>query len=74
MKILARINKYLISAKSKYYGYSNKLVIDKMKGETVGVVIKTFVGLKSKIYLLCIQRLWVQIQLQSLKLQILHLC
>ena len=34
------------SAKSKYYDDSNKLVVDKMNGETTGPSIKQFVGLK----------------------------
>ena len=38
------------SAKSKYYDDSNKLVVSKMKDETVGVAIKEFVGSKPKIY------------------------
>ena len=33
----------LYSAKSKYYGYSKKLVVGKMKGETGGVAIEEFV-------------------------------
>ena len=40
------------STKSRYYDDSNKLVIGKMKGETGGVTIEEFVGLKSKMYLL----------------------
>ena len=36
------------STKSKYYDNSNKLVVDKMKDETAGVVIKEFFGLKPK--------------------------
>ena len=39
------------STKSKYYNNSNKLVVGKMKDETVGVAIKEFVRLKPKIYL-----------------------
>ena len=38
------------STKSKYYDDSNKLVIGKMKDETVGVGIKEFLGLKPKIH------------------------
>ena len=38
------------STKSKYYDNSNKLVVGKMKDETVGVVIGEFVRLKPKIY------------------------
>ena len=38
------------STKSKYYGNSKKLVIDKMKDETAGVAFEYFVGLKPKIY------------------------
>ena len=38
------------SAKSKYYDYSIKLVVGKMKDETAGVAIKGFVGSKPKIY------------------------
>ena len=38
------------SAKSKYYGYSNKLLVSKMKDETAGVTIEEFVGLNSKMY------------------------
>ena len=38
------------STKSKYYDDSNKLVIGKMKDETVGVGIKEFFGLKPKIH------------------------
>ena len=36
------------STKSKYYNDSNKLAIGKMKGETRGVAIEEFVGLKPK--------------------------
>ena len=36
------------SAKSKYYDDSNKLVVGKVKEETVGVSIEKFVGLKPK--------------------------
>ena len=38
------------SAKLKYYDDSNKLVIGKMKGKTLGVAIKEFVELKPKMY------------------------
>ena len=38
------------SSKSKYHDNSNKLVVDKMKDETVGVAIEVFVGLKPKMY------------------------
>ena len=38
------------SAESKYYDYSNKLVVGKMKDEKAGVAIKEFDGLKSKMY------------------------
>ena len=38
------------STNSKYYENLNKLVIGKMKDETGGVEIKTFVGLKPKMY------------------------
>ena len=38
------------STKSKYYDNSNKLVVGKMKDETVGVAIKEFVALKPKMY------------------------
>ena len=38
------------STKSKYYDYSNKLVIGKMNDETGCVVTGEFVGLKTKIY------------------------
>ena len=41
---------FIISAKSKYYDYSNKLVVGKMTDETAGVSIKEFVELKSKMY------------------------
>ena len=37
-------------AKSKYQNDSNKLIIGKMKDETGDIVIKTFVGLKPKVY------------------------
>ena len=37
------------SAKSKYYNYAIKLVVDKIKGKTAGVAIKEFVGLQPKI-------------------------
>ena len=37
------------STKSKYYDCSNKLVIGKMKDETLGIAIKEFVGLNPKI-------------------------
>ena len=39
------------STKSKYYDNSNKLLVGKMKNETIGVAIEEFVGLKSKMYL-----------------------
>ena len=38
------------SSKSKYYDNSNKLVVGKMKDESVSVVIKEFVGFKPSIY------------------------
>ena len=38
------------STKSKYYDNSNKLVVDKMKGETACVAIEEFLGLKPKMY------------------------
>ena len=38
------------SAKSKDYDNSNKLMVGKMKGETVGVAIEEFFGLKSKMH------------------------
>ena len=38
------------STNSKYYENLNKLVIGKMKDETGGAEIKTFVGLKPKMY------------------------
>ena len=38
------------SAKSKYYGDSNKLVVCKMKDETGGVANEEFVGLKPNSY------------------------
>ena len=38
------------STKSKCYNDSNKLVIDKMKDETAGIVIEEFVRLKPKMY------------------------
>ena len=38
------------SSKSKYHDNSNKLVVGKMKDETVGVAIEVFVGLKPKMY------------------------
>ena len=38
------------SAKSKYYDNSNKLVIGKIKFETVGVAVEESFGLKSKMY------------------------
>ena len=37
-------------AKSKYYGYSNILVVGKMNNGMGGVAIEKFVGLKPKIY------------------------
>ena len=36
--------------KSKYHDNSNKLVVGKMKDETVGVAIEEFVGLKPNIH------------------------
>ena len=39
------------STNSKYYDNSNKLVVDKMTYETVGVAIAEFVELKPKMYL-----------------------
>ena len=38
------------SSKSKYYDKSNKLVVGKIKDETVGAEVKKFVGLKPKMY------------------------
>ena len=38
------------STRSKYYDNSNKLVVGKMKNETVGVAIEEFVGLNSNMY------------------------
>ena len=38
------------STKSKYYDNSNKLVVAKMKDETILVEIEEFVGLKPKMY------------------------
>ena len=38
------------SANSEYYDDSNKLVVGKMKGETAGVSIEGFFGLKLKMY------------------------
>ena len=43
MKILAKIKKSVLSnfsAKSKNYDYTNKLVVEKVKDKTAGVVIK----------------------------------
>ena len=37
---------------SKYYIVANNVVVGKMKDETGGVLIKGFVGLKSKMYTL----------------------
>ena len=37
------------STKSKYYDNSNK-VVEKMEGESGGVMIEEFVGLKPKMY------------------------
>ena len=34
----------------KYYDYSNKLVVRKMKNETAGVSIEKFAGLNPKMY------------------------
>ena len=49
MKILAVIKKCLnCSAKSKYYDKSKKLVIGKIKFETVGVAVEESFGLKSR--------------------------
>ena len=36
---------------SKYYNDSNKLVIGKVKDETIDVAIKEFVGVKPQLYL-----------------------
>ena len=41
-KEMFHFSKY--STKSKYYDYSSKLVVGKMKGETGGITIKEFVG------------------------------
>ena len=43
------------SAKSKFYNYSNKLVIGKIKDETSGVAIKEFVRLKPKMYFFLVE-------------------
>ena len=37
-------------AKPNFFDASNKLVIGKMKGDTGGVAIEEFVGLKPKMY------------------------
>ena len=50
MKILAMIEFSNYSIKSKDYDNWNKLVVGKMKGETVGVVIEEFFRLKPKMY------------------------
>ena len=44
------------STKSKYYDKSIKLVIGKMKDETIGVAIEEFVGLKPKMYLFLLDK------------------
>ena len=41
-------SKYLL--KSKYFNYSNKLIVRKMKDERAGVAIEEFVGLAPKMY------------------------
>ena len=55
IKILLRIKKYLgnYSAASKYYSDSNN-AFGKKKDETSGAVLKEFVILKSKMYLLLV--------------------
>ena len=40
------------SKDSKYYKNANNLVVGKMKDETSGMLVKDYVGLKSKIYTL----------------------
>ena len=47
-KVIFDFNNY--STKSKYYDDSNKLVIEKIKNETAGVLIEEFSGLESKMY------------------------
>ena len=42
------------STKIKYYDYSNKLVIGKMKNQNCGVAITEFVGMKPKMYSLLV--------------------
>ena len=44
------------SSRSEYYYNSKKLVIGKMKDETIGVAIKELVGLKPKIYLFLVDK------------------
>ena len=39
------------SPKSKYYNDSKKIVLGKMKNETIGVAIEEFVGLQPKMCL-----------------------
>ena len=39
------------STKSRYYNYSNKPSVSKMKDETGDVAIEEFMGLKPKLYL-----------------------
>ena len=39
------------STKAKYYNNSKKLVVGKMKDETVGIATEEFIGIKSKMYL-----------------------
>ena len=53
LKIFMKVKKCLISnysSKSKYYNDSNKLVVGKMKDQTVSVTIKKFAVLKPKMY------------------------
>ena len=54
MTILVNFDFSNYSAESKYYDYSNTLLVGKMKDEMSGIAFKKLVGLKPKMYLILV--------------------